>query len=331
MRSYVISTRLLAALLLSLLVLLAGCGQSPTSTGAGSTTPTPTPTVALDANGTPIPFPSTAPQRIISMVPTISDMLAALQLDSRVVGVDSYTVYPADLAVLPKVSTFGKYNIEQIVALKPDLILDYGGAAKQYDTQLTNLGLRVVDLPFTNLTGILLEMLTVGRLTFTQSTATSVVNQLQQQVAHIKAAVMGTQAPTVLLELDDSTPGKPYVYGGTSYGDEMIQDANGSNIFHANSSGQGYPQVTDEAIISDNPQFVIVTEPTAYGVTVASVYKRANWGNIAALTMHQVYQLAPSLIAHPGPRLVQWLQCLAQTLHPDKFTTSLPDDCGANM
>jgi iron complex transport system substrate-binding protein len=247
------------------------------------------------------------------------------------VGVDSYTVYPADLAALPKVSTFGKYNVEQIVALKPDLILDYGGAAKQYDSQLTVLGLRVVDLPATNLTGILQEMLTVGRLTFKQSTATTVVNQLQQQVAHIEAVVAGTQASTVLLELDDSTPGKPYVYGGTSYGDELIQDANGANIFHANSSGSGYPQVTDEAIISDNPQFVIVTEPTAYGVTVASVYKRANWGGIAALTMHQVYQLAPSLIAHPGPRLVQWLQCLAQTLHPDKFTTPLPDYCGANM
>src|SRR5579863_422216 len=129
MRSKVISTRLLAALLLSLLVLLAACGQSPTSTG--NTTPTPTPTIALDANGTPIAFPSTAPQRIVSMVPTISDMLAALQVDSRVVGVDSYTVYPADLAALPKVSTFGKYNVEQIVALRPDLVLDYGGAAKQ--------------------------------------------------------------------------------------------------------------------------------------------------------------------------------------------------------
>ena len=328
MRSHVISSRLFLSFLLSLLILLAACGQGGTSS---SSAPTPTPTVALDAYGTPIPFPATAPQRIVSLVPTTSDMLAALHLDSRVVGVDSYTDYPADLASLPKVSTFGKYDVEKIVSLKPDLVLSYGQATKQYDSQLANLGLHVVDLPVANLTQILQEMLIVGRLTFTQDTARTVVNQLQQQISQVKSEVAGTTAPKVMVELDDSTPGKPYVYGGGSYGDELLQDANGVNIFHNDTSGGGYPQVTDEAVISANPQFIVLTEPPQFGGDVTLVYKRANWSSIDALKLHQVYRINTDLIGHPGPRLVEGLQCIAQLIHSDKFSGALPDYCSATV
>jgi iron complex transport system substrate-binding protein len=330
MRSHIISSRILTGLLVSLMVLLAACGQSPSSSSkTSSAAPTATPTQTLDAYGTPISFPKTAPKRIISMVPTTSDMLAALHLDSRVVAVDSYTVYPADLASLPKISTFGKYNVEKMVSLKPDLVLSYGEDTKQYDAQLTQLGVHVVDLPNTDLSGILQEMLVIGRLTFTQNTATQVVKQLQQQINTIKAKVAGTTAPSVLLELDYSNPAAPYVYGGGSYADDLLKDANGTNIFESDTSGGGFPQVTNEAIISANPQVIIVTEEISYGVTVASVYKRANWSGIAAVQTHRVYQIGPSLIGHPGPRMVQWLQCLAQVLHPDKFSGSLPAYCAA--
>jgi iron complex transport system substrate-binding protein len=169
--------------------------------------------------------------------------------------------------------------------------------------------------------------LLVGRLTFTETTAVSLVNQLQQQINAIKAAVAGTTAPKVLLEVDDSTPGKPYVFGGGSFGDELLQDANGINIFHANTSGGGYPQVIDEAIIAATPQFVILTEEPAYGGNPALVYKRPNWGSIAALKLHQVYHINVNIMQHPSQRLVEGLRCLAQLIHPEKFSGTLPDYC----
>jgi iron complex transport system substrate-binding protein len=248
MRSHVISLRLAFVLLLSCFVLLTACGQSSLPTTGAK--PTPTPTVALDFDGTPIVFPTTAARRIVSLLPSTSEMLGALQLQGRVVAVDYYTSYPPELASLPKVSDVnGKYNVEQIVALKPDLILSWGGETKEYDQQLKSLGLDVVDLPITNFSGMLQQILLVGRLTLTEDAAQSLVNQLQQQISQVKAAVAGTTAPRVLLEVDDSTPGKPYVFGGGSFGDELLQDANGVNIFHNNSSNGGYPQVTDEATL----------------------------------------------------------------------------------
>jgi iron complex transport system substrate-binding protein len=336
MRSHVISSRFLLSLVSLLVLLLVGCGQA--STGATSTptsgvaTTTTLSDLTQDAYDKPIVFPSSAPQRIVSLVPNISEILGSLHLEKRVVGIDYYTNYPAGLTSLPKVSDAnGKYNVEQIVHLKPDLVLSYGQDTKQYDAQLQSVGLDVVDLPSGSLTLVLQEILTVGHLTFTQSIATTLVNQLQQQISQVKKAVSGTTAPKVMIELDDSTPGKPYVFGGGSFGDELVQDANGIDIFHDDTSGGGFPQVTDEAVISANPQYIILTEDPAYGGNVAAVYKRPNWGSIAALQMRQVYRINPNLIGRPGPRLVEGLQCLAQIIHPKQFTGALPAYCSGTV
>src|SRR5260370_8988750 len=260
MRSRIISYRLWLVLLLSCFVLLTACGQSSSpTTGAKLTSP---PTASLDVYGTPIVLPTTAPRRIISLLPRTSEMLGALQLQGRVVAVDYYTSYPPELASLPKVSDVnGKYNVEQIVALKPDLILSWGGETKEYDQQLKSLGLDVVDLPITNFSGVLQQILLVGRLTYTEGTAVSLVNQLQQQINQVKAAVAATTAPRVLLEVDDSTPGKPYVFGGGSFGDELLQDANGINIFHDNTSGGCYPPVPPDADIPAPTHFSCLARP----------------------------------------------------------------------
>jgi len=325
MRSRVISSRFCLSLLLFLLVLLTACGGSSQN---ANTTPAQIPTATLDAYGTPIVFPATAPQRIVSLVPNMSEILGFLGLGGQVVGVDYYTNYPTNLTSLPKVSDVnGKYNVERIVALKPDLVLSYGEDTKQYDAQLQQVGLHVVDLPSGNLSQILQEIVTVGRLTFTENAANNIVGQLQRQIEEIKTKVSSTTAPKVLIESDYSTPGKPYVNGGGSFGDELLQDANGVNIFHDNSSGGGFPQVADEAIISANPQFIILTEDPAYGGNVSAVYKRSNWGSIDALKLHQVYRINSNIIGRPGPRLVQGLQCLAQIIHPDKFSGALPQYC----
>ncbi len=320
--------------LLCFVLLLAGCGQQSTTTGGGSTPTqaTPTPTPALDVYGTPIVIPKTPPQRIVSLVPSTSEILAALHLESRVVGIDYNTNYPASLTSRPKVSNAsGVFNIEQIVALKPDLVLSYGGESKQADTQLKQLGLNVVDLQLTNLTQSLQDIALVGQLTSTQNTANALVQQLQKQIDQIKAAVKGTTTPPILLEVDDSAPGKPYVFGGGSFGDELTQDAGAVNIFHNSTTNGGYPQVTDEAIITANPQYVILTEDPAYGGDPNTVYKRPNWGVIAAVKNHNVYRVNADITQRPGPRLVEGLQCVAQIVHPDKFTGALPSYCSASV
>jgi iron complex transport system substrate-binding protein len=333
MRAYIILSRLISFLLFLSLLFLAACSQnSMPSTSHNSNVPTVTTAPAVDAYGTPITFPQSAPQRIISLEPNISEILGALHLQNRVVAVDYNTNYPSALARLPKISDInGNLNVERIVALHPDLVLSSGDITKKYDAQLEQLNLHVVDLPSVNFDQSLQQILLVGRLTFTQNVATALVKQLQQQVAQIKAIVADIPAPKVLLEVDDSTPGKPYVFGGGSFGDEMLQYANAINIFHNDTSNGGYPQVTDEAVIAANPQFIVLTEDPAYGGDPRTVYRRPNWSNIDAVKNHHVYRINSDIMQRPGPRLVEGLRCVAQIVHPDKFSSPLPSYCSASV
>ncbi|GLV56741.1 ABC transporter substrate-binding protein [Dictyobacter sp. S3.2.2.5] len=333
MRTHVISLRLLSVFLLGLVLILASCGQSNNSQTSGGSTPAAqaTPTPALDAYGTPIAIPKTAPQRIVSLAPSISEILGALHLEKRVVGVDAFTNYPPSLAGLKKVSSSSGFNVEAIVALKPDLVLSSGGLSNKYDTQMSQLGLQVVDLPSPTIAQTMDQIALIGRLTHTENVANPLVAQMKQQIAQVQSAVKGTTTAKTLLEVDDSTPGKPYVFGGNSFGDEMAGYANATNIFHSNTTNGGYPQVTDEAIIAANPQYIILTEDPMYGGQPSVVYKRANWGGIAAVKSHHVYHINSDIMQRPGPRIVQGLRCLAQVVHPDKFSGALPSYCTASV
>ncbi len=307
------------ALLFVLGTLLAACGSAVPA--AQTSCPT---LKAQDAYGKDIAFSCTAPQRIITLIPSESEIVAALGLSDKVVAVDNYTDYPADLANKEKISNSGGvYNIEKIVALKPDLVLsdsaitakDFSG--QEVDSKLASLGLRVVDLPFVHTLSDMLRNITiVGALTLTQQKAQQVVSSLQQRIDAVKNKVAGQpQHPTVYLEEDYSTPGSPYTVGSGSKEDNLIQEAGGVNIFADNTSGGGYPQVSDEAVIKANPQVIILAD----GVNPQQVPTRTGWSVIDAVQHQHVYAIDVNLISRPSPRLVDGFEALAKDINPALF------------
>lgn len=308
--------RLVSLWLVSLLVglvLVSGCGSTTTAPTATQ------PLIAKDANGTTITIPASAPQRIVSLGATPSEILGALGLAARVVGVDAFTNYPADMAAKTKVTApDGTANVEQIVALKPDLVLSYGGETTATDTHLMQVGVTVVDLPATNLTESLVEIRLVGQLTHTEPQANALVSQMQHRINTVEQKVRG--APTVKVYMEVGyTPGPPYAFGGGSFGDEMIRVAGGSNIFGHNTANGGYPQVSEESIIAANPQVIVLTEDRQYGGDPAQVPQRTGWGKIAAVQQDHIYVIDPDLIQRPGPRIVEGLEMLAKLIHPERF------------
>lgn len=282
------------------------------------------PLLATDADGAPIVIPAQAPQRIVSLGPTDSEILAALKMDAQVVAVDYYTDYPADLAAKPKISDAnGNYNIEAIVALKPDLVLSYGGETNSssfnVDKPLKDAHIQVVDLPATDLSGSLVEMRVVGQLVHAYGMADALAASLRRRIDAVKQKVTGQAPVSVYMEVDDSTPGKPYAFGGGSFGDELIRDAGGTNIFASDTNGGGYPQVSDESIIAANPQVIILTEDPHFGGNPRVVYQRAGWSVIAAVKDKRVCAISPDLIQRVGPRIVDGLELLARDLYPNVF------------
>jgi iron complex transport system substrate-binding protein len=310
----------ITALFFVLGLLLTACGNTPPSTQ------TPCPTLkAQDFYGKNITFSCTAPKKIVTLIPAESEIVAALGLDSKVAAVDNYTDYPADLASKTKISNAGGvYNIEEIVALKPDLVLSDSGitqkdfSGQEVDSKLASLGLDIVDLPFAHtLSDVLHNITIVGALTLTQKKAQQVVSGLQQRINAIKSKIAGqTQHPTVYLEEDYSTPGSPYTVGADSKENDLIQEAGAVNIFASDTSNGGYPQVSDEAVIKDNPQVIILAD----GIDPQQVATRTGWSVIAAVQQQRVYAIDVNLISRPGPRFVDGFEALAKDLYPNLFS-----------
>jgi iron complex transport system substrate-binding protein len=287
---------------------------------------------AADAYGQAITFSCTAPKRIITLIASESEIIASLGLNSKVIAVDAYTDYPADLAGKPKISSASQgYMIEQIIALKPDLVLSDGAITAKdpitqqpIDSAITNAGIHLVDLPAAHtIQDVLRNITIVGALTLSQSKAQQVNNDLEKRIDAIKTKVASATSyslpVSVYMELDYSTPGSPYAVGPGSFGDDLIQKAGGTNIFGSLAAGGAFPQVTDEAVIKANPQVIILTEDPMYGGDPQQVAKRPGWSVIAAVQQQRIYDLGPDLTSHSSPRLVDGLEALAKDLYPSLF------------
>jgi ABC-type Fe3+-hydroxamate transport system substrate-binding protein len=293
---------------------LAACGTSSTT----SVQTPEKPLIQTDLNGTQITIPDKAPERIVSLTPTASEVLAALNLDSKVVGVDAFTDYPASMAAKTKVTDQnGTPNVEQIVGLKPDLVFSYSGT-KASEQQLLQAGVKVVDLPITDLDEALTEIRLAGQITKTESAANTLAASMQQQIDAVKSKVATAAHPSVYMEIGYS-PAPPYAFGGGSFGDELIIDAGGTDIFHSDTDNGGYPAVSDESIIAAKPDVIVLTEPVDFGGDPTKVASRPGWSTIPAVQSNHIFTIDPNLIQRPGPRIVQGLQQLAKDLHPELF------------
>lgn len=302
------------------LLALAACGSGSASTAAHPTATTPSaPLIATDALGNPITIPTTTPQRIVSLEPSNSEILAALSVNSRVVAVDYYTDYPSGTwTQTPRVTdTTFTANVEQILTLRPDLVLDYGTFYQSADKQLAQAGVDVVALPVpAGLADTLTEIRLVGQLVHAYPAANTLVDSLQQRIEAVKTKVASATPVSVYMEQDDSVPGKPYTFGKGSFADELIRDAGGANVFGTNSENGGDPQVSDEAVIAANPQVILLAEE---GVTPQSIGARTGYSTIAAVRNNKVYAIDENLISRTGPRIVDGLEQIAKDLHPTLF------------
>ncbi|HLZ23165.1 MAG TPA: ABC transporter substrate-binding protein [Ktedonobacterales bacterium] len=303
--------------LLAVLATLAACG------GSASAPPAPEkPLLAKDAIGSAITIPASAPQRIVSETPADSEILAALGVNSRVIAVDFYTDFPADLAAKPKITDGQTFNLndEAILGYKPDLVLGYGGYFKSDEQKLGAAHIAVVDLPLVaSLADSLTELKLVGQLVHADAKASSVASALQQRITAVTSKVAGAQPVSVYME-DGTYNGQYSTFGAGSYGDELIRDAGGTNIFASDADSGGYPNVSAEAIVKANPQVIILTEGTQFGGDPKAASARPGWSVIAAVRTNRVYAVTPNDFSRPDAvRLVSALEDLAKVLHPDLF------------
>jgi len=258
-------------------------------------------------------------QRIVSLAPSNTEILFAIGAGSQVVGRDEFADYPKEAKSIESVGgSFGEYNSEAIVALKPDLVLAAEINPPELVKQLEDLGLTVYYLknPLT-LEEMYGNLEIVGQLT--GHDVTDLVDSLKTRVAAVDEKIATvTEKPVVFYEIDASDASKPYTYGPGTFGDLLIARAGGENLATAAGITDPYPQVSLEQIVATNPGAIVLGD-SMWGVTPESVQARAGWDALDAVTNNQVFPFDDNLVSRPGPRLVDGLEQLAKLLHPDLF------------
>jgi iron complex transport system substrate-binding protein len=248
------------------------------------------------------------PHRIISLSPTVTEDLFAIGAGKQVVAVDQDSNYPRRA---PRTSLSGfTPNSEAIAKYHPDLVLiSYNPG--NFASQLRKLGIRVVNEPAANdLKQAYGEILRLGSLTGHNRGANAVVRSMRTRLAAIVRSVPGSRRHLrVYHELD------PTYYSATSktfigsiyklFGFRDIADA-------ADTTGSGYPQLSGEYIIEQNPQLIVLADTKCCQQTDATIAARPGWSTIAAVQHHRVVGVDDDVASRWGPRIVQFARAVAQ-------------------
>lgn len=320
------------AVLLVLAAVLAGCGGGGTG-GGGSAGSSPPPAAGTGAGGeaagakTQYPLSITddagrevtipeRPQRIVSLAPSNTEILFAIGAGDRVVGVDSFSDYPAEAAKLPKVGGVMDTNFEQIVALEPDLALTIGGADEQVK-RLEELGIPTVVIQPATLEDVLARIELVGRIVDAQEGAARVVRDMRARIDAVRSKVSGIpeeQRVRVFYEVWND----PLMTAGPGgFIHDVIAAAGGVNI--AADAGNPWPQISLETVVDKDPQVIIVPRSLESSYQELKAGKRKGWEGITAVREGRVYAIDDNIISRPGPRLVEGLEQIARWLYPERF------------
>jgi len=244
------------------------------------------------------------PQRIVSLLPSLTEAVCALGACAKLVGVDRYSNYPTTVNTLPKLGSLDDTNIEMIVALKPDVVLV--SPSSRVSDRLTALGLKVVTLETQSYQDVQRVLGKLGDLL--------AVVDAQRVWRHIEAGVgaaaqsLPPQAKGVLVYFEVSSG--PYAAGVTSFMGETLAKLGARNIIPA--SLGTFPKINPEFVVRANPQLIMMGARDAGGV-----YQRPGWDKIAAIRDHKVCIFNSEqgdVLARPGPRMAEAAQIMAGCL-----------------
>lgn len=255
---------------------------------------------------------SEIPQRIVAMIPSHTETVCALGACDRLVGIDSFSNFPASVQSLPSLGSAFDADVEAIVALEPDLVLvdEYSGLAEA----LEPLGIPVY-AGTSQTVGDIWEITTeIGELLGLQAETALLVGRMQGRLEALTvSAAANDDRPTVFVELDAT----PYSVGPTSYLGSLLERAGLRNIVP---TGVGeFPRIDPERVIASDPDAIVLLD-APFGESLASVAARPGWADLTAIqngAVIEATQAQVDLLTRAGPRVADALELLLVWFEPD--------------
>ncbi len=257
--------------------------------------------------------PPKPPVRLVSLAPSVTEMLFALDLGPRVVGVTRYCDKPAAAAALPKVGGFSDPSLEAILALKPDAVVGVPAEAnRKVVDRLVELGVPVLVVPDTTLQDVFVALRTLGDQLDARPKADVVVATMQRELDAVALRVKGKAAPRVLILYDH----RPVIVAGKgSFADGVLPLAGGINV--VTEGAVAYPTLSLETVARLKPDVIIDASMGARSAAGLDATRDllGRLTSVPAVKNNRLYVLAPGVLMRPGPTLARDVEILAGLLH----------------
>jgi len=291
----------LVSLFLCLLML---CACLPVTAESGIT--------VTDMTGREITLDGPA-KKIIALTASDVEIIYALGAGDLLVGRGEYCDYPAEVLEKPMVKSGAETNLEEILALEPDVVIMATMAqSKDQVEALEKAGVKVIVSDAQNLEGVYTAINLIGTVVGKTDEAAALVKEMQDTFAEIKAKSQDT-GKTIYFEVS------PLQYGLWAGGDSTFMDelAKICGLTNAFADVQGWGEVSEEQVLARDPDYIVTTSmywgegPTP----VEEIKSRAGWDTLKAVKNDQIFNADSNAITRPGPRLMDAVKALYEFVY----------------
>ena len=264
----------------------------------------------------------TAPERIVSLAPSNTELVCALDACDRLVGVTDFDDYPAEVVDLPKLVVQTQVDVERLVAAEPDLVLAAGNELTPSSVieQIDELGIPVLVLYPESLDEVYADIELVAVALDRRAEADAKVDDMRERVTAVQAAVDGAATPRTLYEIFHSE-GTTYTAGEGSFIASLLELAGADPV-----TGDAEGVMEAEELVATDPELILLGT-ASYDASIGTpeaalevVRARPGWSELTAVRDGNVVPYLDDIVTtRPGPRIVDGLEALARAIHPDRF------------
>lgn len=275
------------------------------------------PVTVVDGTGNEVTIEE-EPQTIVSLIPSNTEITFALGQGDKIVGVDDYSNYPPEVLDIEKIGA-RDMNVERILTLQPDLALvtDFHHTSHaEILQQFKDAGINVIVIgSATSFEDVYNTITLIGKVTGSADKAETIIEDMKERLAAVQEKAKAvTEKKRVWVEVSPAPD--IYTTGQGTFMHEMLESINAINTA---GDQQGWIKLTEEEIVTLNPDVVITT----YGYYVENpaegVLNRAGWTEVPAVKTEQVYDVNNDTVTRPGPRLIDGVETLGKLIYPEVF------------
>jgi len=259
------------------------------------------------------------PQRIVSLAPSITEIIYELGQEHRLAGVTRFSDFPTEAAKLPRVGSYVQLDLERIIALKPDLCLaTKDGNPRTVVERLESLQIPVYVVNPRSLDSVMETVVEIGALLNAGNKAKSLVQNMRSRIQRVRFLVA-------------KAPNRPRVFyqvgifpivstGSDTFIHELILLAGGENLA---AGFKAYPRFSREQVLTLSPEVFIISSMARGEVFERVKEEWSRWTSIPAVRNQRIFLVDSSLFDRPTSRLLDGLELLVRLIHPELFEPEL--------